>query len=260
MHKNKIERILEQETIRLCEMYNLPCEYAMLSLSRQSTSFAMLMDIDPKVFEGKTVLEIGPYRTATAFLYRRLGASKIRVIDGDISDLDIMNEIYKAEKVDFFRLNLSGAANFDSLSIPADNDVVICMESLEHFNFNPIPFLRWLRSLISPGGMLFLTVPNQAMLLNRARLLVGKSIATPVNYFFEQMEPGNTKAHGVHWREYTLEDFGSLLSYCGFKEKKNGYVGMQDFKQKKGAIKNIGRKILSYHSTILYLGSPVTLE
>jgi 2-polyprenyl-3-methyl-5-hydroxy-6-metoxy-1,4-benzoquinol methylase len=257
MYKDEIESILRQETMRLHEVYDFPCDYAIPSISRQSVSFAQLMNMHPAAFEGKTVLEIGPYRTATALLFKRLGASKTRIVDGKISDLDIMQTIYEKEGIDFYRYNLSDSTNFSTLTVPGNNDLVICMEVIEHLNFNPIPFLRWLRSLLSPMGQLFLTAPNQAAPLSRARLMVGKSIATPINYFIEQMQPGNTKMHGVHWREYTAHDLSNLLSYCGFHKIKSGYVNIQDFKHKKGFIKNIGRKLLTFHSTIFYLGSPI---
>lgn len=257
MNKYKIANILHQETTKLHELYDLPYDYALPSISRQAVSFSKLVEIKPKVFEKKTVLEICPYRTATAFLFKELGASKIRIVDGEIPDLDIMQKVYEAEKVDFYRLNFNDSTDFDSLPIPTNNDLVICMEVIEHLNFNPIRFLKWLNSLISPGGIVFLTVPNQAAPLNRARLVAGRSIATPVHYFIEQMQPENTKMHGLHWREYTLDEFNDLLQYCGFNEIKSGYVGTQDYKQKNGLIKNIARKVLSFHSTIFYLGSPV---
>ena len=260
MLKDKIENILQQETKKLHELYGLPYDYATPSISRQSVSLSKLMNLNPEVFDGRTVLEIGPYRTATAFLFKRLGASKIRIVDAKIPDLDIMQKIYELEKVDFYQFNLSDSTKFDSLSVPTDNDLVICMEVIEHLNFNPIPFLKWLHSLLSLGGTIFLTVPNQAVPLNRARLLTGRSIATPITYFIEQMQPENTKMHGVHWREYILDDFRNLLSYCGFKEIMSGYIGTQDYKHKRGFLKNVGRRILSFHSTIFYLGSPETVR
>ena len=256
MEKDNIENILRQETHRLSDVYNLPCDYAIPSISRQAISFSKLNEIKPSVFKGRTVLEIGPYRTATAFLFKQLGATKIRIVDGKIPDLDIMQQIYEKENIDFYRYNIGDTVDFDSLPIPSDNDLVVCMEVVEHLNFNPIPFLQWLRSILSPGGMLFLTVPNQAAPLNRIRLLVGKSISTPISYFIEQMQPENTKMHGVHWREYTIDEICSLLTYCGFNKIESGYLGVQNFKHKKGLIKNIGRKALSIHSTIFYLGVP----
>ena len=155
---------------------------------------------------------------------------------------------------------LTDFTDYGSLAVPVNNDLVICMEVIEHFNFNPILFLRWLHSLISPGGMLFLTVPNLASPLNRARLLAGRSIATPINYFIEQMQPENTKMHGVHWREYTINDINNLLVYCGFKEITSGYIGTQNYTHKKGFVKNVGRKILSFHTTIFYVGTPLRYQ
>lgn len=256
VYRNKIETVLLQETIRLHELYNLPYDYSMPSIPRQVVSFSKLMSIDPNSFKGKSVLEIGPYRTATAFLFRRLGASKITIIDGDISDLDIMKKIYKREQVDFHQFNLNEFTDYSSRPMPTGNDLVVCMEVVEHLNFNPIPFLRWLRSLVTPDGKLFLTVPNQASLLNKVRLSLGKSIATPISYFIEQMQPGNMKMHGVHWREYVLDEFRDLLTFCGFRELASGYIGMQDYKRTNETLKNIGRKVLTFRSTIFYMGSP----
>ena len=76
MHKDKIENILLQKTIKLHELYDLPYDYAIPSIPRQSVSLSKLMDIKVKVFGGKTVLEIGPYRTATAFLFKNFGRIK----------------------------------------------------------------------------------------------------------------------------------------------------------------------------------------
>ena len=80
------------------------------------------------------------------------------------------------------------------------------MEVIEHFKFQSDSLFEMVAFTISPGGVLFLTVPNQAAPLNKARLFAGKSITTPIDYFIEQMQPGNTKMHGVHWRENTLND------------------------------------------------------
>ena len=103
MHKNIIENILHKKRLS-CMSYMI---YPMTTLYYLflAICFAFqFMDIYSKAFGGKTVLEIGPYRTATAFLFKQLGATKIRIIDGDIPDLDIMQKIYETEKIDFYQV------------------------------------------------------------------------------------------------------------------------------------------------------------
>jgi SAM-dependent methyltransferase len=83
---------------------------------------------------------------------------------------------------------------------------------MEHFNFNPVGFLRDLGRILKPGGRVFLTVPNMAELENRVKLLCGKSVGPPVenyNLFYNYSAAG--RFLGFHWREYVLPEMDYLL-------------------------------------------------
>ncbi len=47
----------------------------------------------------------------------------------------------------------------DVADVAAEFDVIYCSEVIEHLP-QPIPFLRALRSILAPGGVVFLTTPD----------------------------------------------------------------------------------------------------
>lgn len=48
----------------------------------------------------------------------------------------------------------------DALPWPPGFDVIVLTEVLEHFNFHPVPTLRKISGLLSPGGLLYLSTPD----------------------------------------------------------------------------------------------------
>jgi len=67
-------------------------------------------------------------------------------------------------------------------------EVVVAIETIEHLE-NPRAFLRQLRQLLKPGGVLIVTTPNQLSLLSKATLLFKNQF----NAFQER--PGLYPAH-----------------------------------------------------------------
>lgn len=60
--------------------------------------------------------------------------------------------------------------------IPAGYDAILLVEVLEHLLVNPLWLFRAIWDRLAPGGLFFLTTPNQARVGNRFRLLLGRSI------------------------------------------------------------------------------------
>jgi len=54
-----------------------------------------------------------------------------------------------------------GNIELSTLPWPGKFDVVILTEVLEHFNFQPLPTLRKIHDALAPGGVLFLSTPDQ---------------------------------------------------------------------------------------------------
>lgn len=86
-------------------------------------------------------------------------------------------------------------------------DVIVFAEVIEHLHTAPQLVLRFLRTLLSPGGSLIVQTPNAAVLHNRVQLLLGRN---PFEMIREQTnDPG-------HFREYTRKELLWLAQEGGF--------------------------------------------
>lgn len=90
-------------------------------------------------------------------------------------------------------------------------DAVIMTEVYEHLRDYPVRSLQEVRRLLRPGGHLYFTTPNAAYLMNRLRLLRGRSVATPLADWIGGLP------HARHAREYTFAEVDELMSYAGLR-------------------------------------------
>lgn len=118
------------------------------------------------------------------------------------------------------------SSNLRSYALPVDTaafNLVIMCETLEHLNFNPLPVLAELNRVLAQDGHLYLSLPNQASLVNRVKLLCGRSIHNPVQDFAEQLSRKSNMIVGIHWREYTGAELHELIFRSGFTLVSHGY-------------------------------------
>ena len=104
-------------------------------------------------------------------------------------------------------------------------DTILCWETIEHFNFNPVKFVRDLFRLLRPGGKVYLTVPNKASLQSLVGLIGGRGEHSLIeSYFtFEDYESNGKKCfYGFHWREYSATELSALFARVGFQIEKSG--------------------------------------
>jgi SAM-dependent methyltransferase len=104
--------------------------------------------------------------------------------------------------------------NLESTPYPlADEsfDVVIMTEVYEHLRDYPARSLHEVRRILRPGGRLYFTTPNAAYLMNRVRLLRGRSVATPLHDWIGGLP------HARHAREYTFGEIDELLAHAGLR-------------------------------------------
>lgn len=92
----------------------------------------------------------------------------------------------------------------------ASFDAVIMTEVYEHLRDYPIRSLVEARRILKPGGRLYFTTPNAAYVMNRVRLLLGKSVATPLHDWIGGVP------HARHAREYTFSEVQELMAQAGF--------------------------------------------
>jgi SAM-dependent methyltransferase len=158
--------------------------------------------------ESISILEIGPFFGVVAIALAELGF-EVSVVDIEefLANERIQDRFHR-HGVRFESCNLRDS----SLPFPAERfDFVLMCETLEHFDFNPLPALNEIHRVLKADGLLYVTVPNQAELKQRVKLLGGESIHNPIGDFFEQMKPNSTMIVGLHWREYTASEMKEML-------------------------------------------------
>jgi 2-polyprenyl-3-methyl-5-hydroxy-6-metoxy-1,4-benzoquinol methylase len=96
--------------------------------------------------------------------------------------------------------------------LPSESfDVVLLTEVLEHLRDYPLKALVETRRLLRPGGLLVITTPNAASLQNRARLLLGRSVHSPLRDWMFGLP------HARHAREYTQSELRELVADAGLE-------------------------------------------
>ena len=100
-------------------------------------------------------------------------------------------------------------------------DVVVFTEVLEHVFRPPSEVLGEVRRILAPGGMLVLSVPNIAYVLNRVRLLLGR---TPLEDPDQQMNKSWVHGHG-HLHEYTLRELERVVPRAGLRIESRHFLG-----------------------------------
>ncbi len=159
------------------------------------------------------VLEIGAYLGVVSITLARLGFSVTALDIPEFMQNDRLRERYLHDDVATLSANLRDY----KIPAPAEGfDLVIMCETLEHLNFNPVPVLLEINRVLSRGGVLYLSLPNLASLVNRAKLLCGHSIHNPISDFFAQLSDRENMIVGLHWREYTGAEIRELLGTLGF--------------------------------------------
>jgi SAM-dependent methyltransferase len=90
-------------------------------------------------------------------------------------------------------------------------DVVVLTEVVEHLREYPAQALAETRRILRPGGWLVLTTPNAAYVRNRVRLVLGRSVYTPMRDWLHGLP------HARHAREYTRSELELLVRHAGLE-------------------------------------------
>ena len=94
-------------------------------------------------------------------------------------------------------------------------DLVVFTEVLEHLPQSPLHALKEIYRVLMPQGKMVLTTPNIARSINRAKMILGKSVSYPLQQVLENDGTGSNIYHR-HNREYTLPELSTLTSHAGF--------------------------------------------
>ena len=177
----------------------------------------------------RKILEIGPFFSYTPFVLKKQG-NTVQVLEGDDPAVYPLKPLYESRGISFTTCDLwesFGSPATEKHRLPfAENqfDLVSCWETMEHFNFNPVGFVRDLHRVLKPGGRACITVPNQAKLENRIKLLCGKGINTPIDHYNKFYNYVGGRFFGFHWREYVLSELVHLFSSHDFSIVSAGHL------------------------------------
>lgn len=174
------------------------------------SGFAPRIQVGEKI----RILEIGSYLGVISITFARLGFSVTALDIPEFISNPRLSALLAQEKVVPVAANLKdGVLPFPERAF----DMVIMCETLEHLNFNPLPLLFEINRVLEPAGMLYLSLPNLASLVNRVKLLCGVSIHNPISDFASQVSGQGNMIAGIHWREYTRKEIVELLGITGFR-------------------------------------------
>jgi SAM-dependent methyltransferase len=169
----------------------------------------------------KRILEIGPFFAYTPFLFRQQG-NEVVVLEGTDPVIAPLLKPYQEAGIRCDQINLLRIftrEDREKARLPYEDgsfDTFICFETMEHLNFNPVPFVREVHRILAPGGLAFITVPNLAKLDFRIRLMLGRPIRTTIDDYYQFADYNAGEFLGFHWREYLLDEIVELFSRGGF--------------------------------------------
>lgn len=197
------------------------------------------------------VLEVGPFFGYMPFILRQRAAS-YTVLEGDDPVVRRLDPLYAEHAIRVSYLDFGevfGPLRTATHRLPfADNsfDTILCWETMEHFNFNPVKLVREFHRVLKPGGRICVTTPNRASWQRVAMLLTGKGEDFLINdfYTFENYEIDGKKAfHGYHWREYSPPELPRLFSGAGFKIQSAGSFNYFQPRENMGLLRRCARAL-----------------
>ncbi len=228
-------------------------EYQYLRFLRESY-IRTVKDTVPLLNKNAKVLEIGSLLGVVSTALTQLGFS---VTGTDIPEFfasSKLQELYKKNGISFDKVNLH------DYSLPYKDesfDMVIICEVFEHLNFNPLPILQEINRILKKAGHIYIATPNQPSIDNRLKLLLGKSIHDPIQYFFDQLDASKNIIVSRHWKEYTMSELVEMIDRMGFDTVKNYYFsenGARNESKIQTIVRNFFHIIPTLRSSLVVIG------
>ena len=130
----------------------------------------------------RRILEIGSYLGLVCISLKEIGYNVCALDIPEFCQAAPLKALYEKNDIPF------AGANLRNHKLPYESnsfDAVIICEVIEHLNFNPLPVLQEINRVMKKDGYLYIGMPNQARIQNRIKLLLGRSVHTPVDEFLK---------------------------------------------------------------------------
>ena len=192
-------------------------EYAYLNNLEHSYA-RTIKDVVPLLPKEGKVLEIGSLFGVVSRILKQKGYAVTGTEIPEFHQSEKLRKLYSENGIAFDKVNLRDY----KLPYPDESfDMVIICEVLEHLNFNPLPVLKEINRVLKKGSYIYCAMPNQARIENRLKLVFGRSIHDPIQYFFDQLNKDKNLIVSRHWKEYTMAEAIEMIGRMGFEIKKN---------------------------------------
>jgi 2-polyprenyl-3-methyl-5-hydroxy-6-metoxy-1,4-benzoquinol methylase len=172
------------------------------------------------------ILDVGCFSGYITFLFGKLG---YRMSATDALAMPTESGLLDRVGATFFHANFNESNPFPQVP-EAAYDVVLLGEVIEHILNHPLGLLQSLARVTRPGGLLVLTTPNPATLMNSVRLLRGQAIGWGADDFMKlpKFEPnGGIISHeGIHYHEYLKAELERMLVQAGYQVELHAYLPM----------------------------------
>jgi 2-polyprenyl-3-methyl-5-hydroxy-6-metoxy-1,4-benzoquinol methylase len=174
-------------------------------------------------FDDKRVLEISSFLGVMDIALAKMGFEVHTFDIPEFQNNGTLNKLYE-------EYNVHPSSGYlhevwkNALPYPDNHfDAVIFSEVIEHLNFNPLPLFQEMNRILKQGGILYITTPNQVNLINRLKIIMGRSIRNSITDSVIQVDKTRQTICGIHWREYTLSELTELLEVTGFTKTSHKY-------------------------------------
>ncbi len=181
-------------------------------LAIHSRRFDMVLDLVRKYSvhrDNFRLLDIGP-SVLTRRIKDEIAGAQVEClgITGEKRDGGHLPSPALLEGIKLIDYDLNSTIDSSSWPVPEPYQIIVIAEVIEHLHIAPEYLLRFLRSILKPGGFIILQTPNAVSLIKRIRMLQGKNPYEMIRTNYEN--PG-------HFREYTMQELRDLVQKENFR-------------------------------------------
>lgn len=184
----------------------------------------VMMRIPPA--PGVSVLDVACGNGYVSVIFRQLGYD---VTATDASEVGDRPRLFDKSGIDFVHSNLNDLDFFENL--PNDHfEVVVILQLIEHILNHPLGLIRKIANIMRPGGLMVLTTPNPATVMNAVRILKGTPSLWGTSEFIDEPKIDRQKEiitrGDIHYREYTSQEINYMLTKAGLRVERSCYLGL----------------------------------